>query len=548
MKSIANPFLPGFHPDPSILRVGDDYYVVTSTFEWFPGFEIHHSRDLRHWQLVKRPLERVSQLDLYGVPDSCGVWAPCLSEREGVFYLPYTNVRSFDGAFIDTPNYLVTSTDIRGEWSEPIYLHSSGFDVSFFHDDNGRSWLSNMVVDHRGGRLFGGIVLQEFDHESKRLVGPIHKIFEGTQLGRTEGPHLYKRDGYYHLIVAEGGTGREHAVTMARSRSITGPYELHPENPILSTHHHPEWPLQKTGHGDLVETQDGDWYLVFLASRPLPNGRCTLGRESAIERVHWRDDGWLELARPEGDDGTFRRVPRVHVEAPDLPDHPFETTPERLDFNSSTLDDCFQSLRVPITSEWADLEARPGFLRLYGRDSLQSTFEQSLVARRVEAHRIEVETCVEFSPRNFQQMAGLVCYYNTYHYHYLHIRGDEYGSNDSRVFLDILTCDKYDVPTHGFEAIELSEGDRFYLKATIDGEDLQFYYGTVEGAWHSVGPVLDASILSDDYVEDLDVRFRPCFTGAFVGLACQDLSGRGPDGRGLHADFDFFTYREVSQP
>ena len=194
-QMIENPILRGFNPDPNILRVVDDYYIVTSTFEWFPGYQIHHSRDLVHWRLASRPLQRRSQLDLAGVPDSCGVWAPCLSHHDGVFYLLYTNVRSFDGPFLDTPSYVVTATDVLGEWSEPSFLNASGFDVSFFHDDDGRTWLTNMVVDHRGERFFGGIVLQEYDRERQRLVGEIHDIVSGTELGRTEGPHLYKRGG-----------------------------------------------------------------------------------------------------------------------------------------------------------------------------------------------------------------------------------------------------------------------------------------------------------------------------------------------------------------
>ena len=169
-KTIQNPIIRGFNPDPSILRVEDDYYIVTSTFEWFPGYQIHHSRDLRHWKLVGRPLNRVSQLNMLGVPDSCGVWAPCISYKpqNKTFYLLYANVRRFDGPFKDIPNYVVTSHDVLGDWSEPVYLNSSGFDASFFHDDDGKTWLVNMIVDHRKNKFFGGIVLQQFDCEQNR--------------------------------------------------------------------------------------------------------------------------------------------------------------------------------------------------------------------------------------------------------------------------------------------------------------------------------------------------------------------------------------------
>ena len=531
MKTIQNPIIRGFNPDPSILRVEDDYYIVTSTFEWFPGYQIHHSKDLRNWQLVSRPLNRVSQLDMLGVPDSCGVWAPCLSYHEGVFYLLFTNVRSFDGAWKDMPNYVVMTDDILGEWSDPVYLNSSGFDASFFHDDDGRTWLLNMLMDHRDNKFFGGIVLQEYDRELQKLVGEIHYIFPGTELGRTEGPHIYKRNGYYYLLVAEGGTSYDHAMTLARSRDITGPYEVHPQNPIISARENPDLYLQKTGHGDFVQTQEGDWYVVFLASTPMTkHGRCILGRETAIEKVEWRDDDWLYLAHG-------GREPRAEVEAPDLPEYPFAPTPECLHFDTPAIDIHFQSLRIPMSDDWVNVTERPGYMRLYGRESLGSTFKQSLVARRIQAHHTETTTCVEFDPVSFQQMAGLVYYYNTYHHHYLHVFGNDDGS---KKYVGIASCDKYEF-SGPIAQVEVTGAKRVYLKGEFNGYDLQFYYAVEDGNWHKIGPVLDGSILSDDYVEDFPNRYRPCFTGAFVGLCCQDLSGRN-----LHADFDWFEYKELA--
>ena len=147
----ANPILPGFNPDPSICRVGDDYYIATSTFEWYPGVQIHHSRDLANWRLVRRPLDRASLLDLRGEPDSCGVWAPCLSHADGRFWLVYTDVKRFEGSFKNAHNYVVTAQAIEGPWSDPIYVNSSGFDPSLFHDDDGRKWFVNMIWDHRPG-------------------------------------------------------------------------------------------------------------------------------------------------------------------------------------------------------------------------------------------------------------------------------------------------------------------------------------------------------------------------------------------------------------
>ncbi|MEN0038103.1 MAG: glycoside hydrolase family 43 protein, partial [Cellvibrio sp.] len=404
---IQNPILRGFNPDPSIVRVGDDYYIATSTFEWFPGVQIHHSRDLKNWQLLGQVLDRKSQLDMRGNPDSCGVWAPCLSYCDGLFYLVYSNVASFDGVWKDTPNYLVTAPSIHGPWSEPVFLMSRGFDASLFHDTNGKKWLTNMMLDHRGGKFFGGIQLQEFDPITQKMVGEVSHIFTGSNLGLTEGPHIYQRSGWYYLLTAEGGTEYGHAVSLARAKNITGPYELHPDNPIISARNFPEAQLQKTGHADLVTTQNGEWYAVYLAGRPLTTrGRCTLGRETVIEQVEWRDDDWLYPV-------TNQKTTRMQVPAPALPAFPFPVIAACDDFSESQLQPYWQSLRVPVTGQWLSLSEREGFVRLKGRESLSSTKEQSLIARRVQAFDIEVSCKIDFTPTNFQQMAGLVCYYNT---------------------------------------------------------------------------------------------------------------------------------------
>ena len=188
---LQNPILKGFNPDPSILRVGEDFFIATSTFEWFPGVQIHHSKDLVNWRLLTRPLTRKSQLDMRGNGNSAGIWAPCLTHDGEKFHLIYTDVKhwSTTGSFKDTHNYLVTAEHIEGPWSEPIYLNSSGFDPSLFHDDDGRKWLLNMLWDHRPGHHpFAGIVLQEYDPVKQKLVGPIKNIFTGTSLKVTEGP------------------------------------------------------------------------------------------------------------------------------------------------------------------------------------------------------------------------------------------------------------------------------------------------------------------------------------------------------------------------
>jgi xylan 1,4-beta-xylosidase len=529
MIYITNPILKGFNPDPSILRVGDDYYIATSTFEWFPGVQIHHSTDLQHWTLIARPLNRVSQLDMKGAPDSCGVWAPCLSYDNGKFYLVYSNVKSFAGVWKDTPNFLITTDDINGEWSDPIFLSSIGFDGSLFHDDDGRKWYLSMIVDHRKGKMFGGVTMQEYDAVLKKLIGEVYHIFNGSNLGLTEGPHLYKKDGYYYLLTAEGGTEYGHAATMARSRNIFGPYELSPQHPFISTREIKDYYLQKCGHASLVETKDGNWMVVFLTARPLtPEGLCILGRETAIETVEWSENEWPIL-------GSGSAVPRIDVPVKNISKNGLHHKMEKDDFDAGELNINFQSLRVPVSEDWASLNKRKSFLTLYGRESLSSFHEQSLLARRLQSLKMEAATCIDFSPKNFQQMAGLVCYYNTAHFHYIHITAND----DGQRCLQIITHDHFDHIEVYEEPMLLIDEGFIYLKAALNGADLQFYYAIKENEWIKAGTVLNAGILSDDYVREGGSRYRPAFTGAFVGLCCQDLSGSK-----IPAHFDWFSYKE----
>ncbi|WP_396594136.1 glycoside hydrolase family 43 protein [Brevundimonas sp. R86498] len=537
MSLIRNPILKGFNPDPSICRVGEDYYIATSTFEWFPGVQIHHSRDLANWTLITRPLNRPSQLNMLGAPDSCGVWAPCLTHADGLFHLIYTDVKRYgrtsvggaSGASLrDFHNYLVTSPTIDGDWSDPVHLNSSGFDPSLFHDRDGRKYLVNMLWDHRpGANRFAGIVLQEYSPAERRLIGTRRTIFTGTPLGLTEAPHLYWRDGWYYLLTAEGGTGWGHAATLARSRSLEGPYELHPDGPILTARDRPDAPLQRAGHADLVETPEGDTYAVYLCGRPLPNrGRCVLGRETAIQRMVWGEDGWL---RTEAGDG----LPVLTTPAPS-PGASGTPTPvvETHRFDGPDLPLAFQWLRTPWPDEIFSLSDRPGWLRLHGRESLGSHFRQALVARRQQAWCYSAETVMEFEPDHYQQAAGLVCYYGTTKFHYLHVTHDARLGRCLQVMSavpDQAQADAFATP------VPIGDGP-VSLRVEVDEERLLFSWKRGQDAvWTWLPEVLDASILSDEAAAPGTANF----TGAFVGMACQDTSGTGKP-----ADFAMFHYAE----
>lgn len=550
---IHNPILRGFHPDPSIIRVGEDYYIATSTFEWWPGVRLRHSRDLVHWELIEYPLTRGSQLDLRGVGPSQGIWAPCLTYDKGVFYLVYTVVKAFYCNMYDTENYLVTAKDIHGPWSEPVALNNFGFDPSLFHDDDGRKYMVSMVTDHRVPKKYAGrLVLQEFDAEWGRMTGPVKDIYCAETIF-LEGPHIFKRNGWYYLFSADTGTGEGHGQTIQRAKDIWGPYEMYrPADEkrqegeaysILTSRHHEDILLQKAGHCDLVETPEGEWYAVHLCGRAsgdrnpenaerFPGARrYMLGRETAIQKMRWTEDGWLVLA--EGGN-TPREVVESPVHAGVQPLSGGKSALEecaasliRDDFDAPALHLEYQSLRIPMGERYLSLTQRPGWLRMYGRSGLASRFSQSLIARRVTEYHMDAETCVDFEPEVFKQMAGLILLYDTDNYLYLHLSHDE----DVGKCITLLKAEnrKYEYLT---DYIPLETSRDVVLSLSLRGTQVQFSYGFRGEGQQAIGPCVNAGFLSDEACRE------GWFTGAMVGICCQDLTGFGK-----HADFDWFEVR-----
>ena len=530
---IRNPVLPGFNPDPSIVRVGADYYIATSTFEWYPGVQIHHSRNLVDWTLVARPLNRASLLDMRGNPDSGGVWAPCLSHSDGKFWLVYTDVKRLDGAFKDAHNYITTCETINGDWTDPWYVNSTGFDPSLFHDDGGRKWVMNPRWNHRGPGTggnpahasFDGIELQEWSPEAG-LSGPVRQIWAGTARGLTEAPHLFKRNGYYYLTVAEGGTGYGHAVSMARSKSIWGPYEGQPDVHLMCAEGAPNHPIQRTGHGQYVETPEGDVYHTFLMGRPIsgPDGTgrfCPLGRETGIERCVWKDD-WLYLE--EGGPLAREAVPGLDDSEPAAP------AAIRRVFDTTDLPREFQWLRTPEPDRIFRLDGNS--LILTGRESIGSWFEQALVARRQEHHCYTAETELTFDPETYQQAAGLTTYYNRHKFHAA-LLTHEPGQGRS---LTIMSCPG-DFPdgalTFPLETPVAVPDGPIRLKVTVNNAAQQFFWASSDTDWAPIGPELNAAVISDEGGRGEHASF----TGAFVGMVTFDTSGQGRE-----AAFSQFTY------
>jgi alpha-N-arabinofuranosidase len=297
VSRVQNPILPGCHPDPSICRVGSDYYLVTSTFEYFPGLPIFHSTDLGGWELVGHVIDRAGQLDYDGIASSGGLYAPTLRHHDGLFWIVCTLVDPNDPH--RGGNFLMTAADPAGPWSEPLWLAADGIDPSVFFDDDGRVWIhGTRLAREPQWHDQTEIWLREFDPAGKALVGPEYILWNGALRGAVwaEGPHVYKVDGTYYLLAAEGGTDFDHAVVVARSSSVTGPFEGCRSNPIL-THRHlgRHVDIVGTGHADLVEAPDGTWWAVLLGMRPYGGYHYPLGRETFLVPVVW-EEGWPVFA------------------------------------------------------------------------------------------------------------------------------------------------------------------------------------------------------------------------------------------------------------
>ena len=390
-----NPVLPGSHPDPSICRVGDDYYVVTSTFEYFPGLPIHHSKDLVHWQLIGHVLDRADQLDLDGVRASGGLYAPTIRYHDGVFYVVCTLV---DGNAA-SGNFVVTATDPAGKWSEPVWLsEAESFDPSLLFDADGTAWYcATKQLDEAGHTA---VWVQRFDVDHLALTGPQTVVWQGAQRDArwSEAPHIYRVGDWYYLLTAEGGTSMEHAVAVARSAQVTGPYVGCERNPVLTARHlGAAAPVVATGHADLVETQNGEWWAVLLGVRDGERGN--LGRETFLAPVTW-EDGWPVFCPGVGHVRLAERRPILDgVRWP---------TPPRCDsFDDAGLSPEWMFVRTPRESWWS-LTERPGWLRLHARPAaLTDTANPSFVCRRLRSRDFTAFTALAFTPVSDDETAGV---------------------------------------------------------------------------------------------------------------------------------------------
>lgn len=502
MSEIINPILRGFHPDPCICKAENKYYIITSTFEWVPGVSIYESDDLVNWQLHGAIL---NDLELLGIPDSAGIWAPALTYYNKTFYLVYTVSKQIDGYFKDVENYVITAPTIDGPWSKPKFINASGFDPSMYHEGD-KHYVLNPQWDPRplsGHKKFNGLLLQEFDFE-KGMVNEAKVVFTGSPTGGTEGPHLMKKDGYYYIIAAEGGTGRHHSICVARSKNIWGPYEVSPYHPLI-TAWQKDTILKKSGHGNFVETDDG-WYMTHLCARYLDNHDvCILGRETALQKIEWID-GWPRMVQ--GDN-----TPLVKVIAPKNTVNKEIKRDYQTDFkNINLIKEGWLSLRTKFERKVKFINEG---IEIKGGDSLTSLFNQSLIARRFNSFDFEAGCSLQFEPYHYNQTAGLTCYYNTKVFYYLYIGYDE--KKRQRV-VNILKNDNFNFeePLQGNYVYIPDEIKKVHFKVRVKQDKLQFYYSFDGCDYEAIGPVLDTSILSDEHAAGW------AYTGAMIGITAVD--------------------------
>lgn len=505
-----NPIISGFHPDPSLVRVGEDYYLVNSSFSFYPGIPIFHSKDLVNWEQIGHVLDRPSQLPLDSLAISWGVFAPTIRYHEGTYYVINTLVNAGG-------NFLVTADDPAGPWSDPVWLPFDGIDPSIFFDDNGKTYIVNNGVPP-GGPTYQGhraIWLQEFDLKTQKMVGPRTVIVNGgTDISKKpiwiEGPHIFKVDGTYYLIAAEGGTSDNHSEVVFKSDSIRGPYTSYADNPILTQRTLDSGranPVTSSGHADFVQTQNGDWWAVFLACRPYRDGYYNTGRETFMMPVQWKN-GWPVI--PGGTDPLPFEHPR-----PDLPTQKLSGRPTsgnftiRDDFDEEELPMYWNFIRTP-RSEWYDLDSEPGWLTIEPReDSISSLGQPSFVGRRQQHLHATASTAMKYDPQHPGYKAGMAAFQNRDYYFFL---GVAWQDGKPVVRVEKRAGDETGNKTEVIASapLEANRDGKIYLKIEARGADYNFYYAEQKNDWKLLKDKADGTILSTQKAGG--------FVGAYFGL------------------------------
>ncbi len=523
--TFRNPVISGFAPDPSIARVGSDFYLVNSSFEYFPGLPIYHSRDLVNWTLISYALTDPQALEFGAVESSGGIHAATIRHHNGVFYVVTTTILAGEPT-----SFILTADDPRGPWSAPHILEAAeGIDPSLLFDDDGRVWYTaNRHIDDPDFPGQAEIWLQELDLDAMKLTGPRHALWRGCCQGaHAEGPHLYKRDGTYYLLIAEGGTSYEHAVSIASASQVTGPYVNNPRNPVL-THRHLSYdhPVTGVGHADLVELEDGRWYAVALGWRLIDAAHGTLGRETYLLPVTWeREREWWKDEK--ATHPVFSpRSGRIDLAYP----LPFENAPQRSrgplndTFDAATLGLEWNTRRAPATP-FHDLTTTPGALTLRLQPGhIAETAQYSFLGVRQRDFAFQAETTVRFTPATTTEEAGLAIVQNDRAALLFTIAG---GPDAPRVR---VARSLYE------EVTELASAPidtpRVQLRVVGDHLAYRFFMSTDGRQWRAVGDEVDGAFLSPNTLRGFN------YTGVYVGVYGSSNGAVTENA----AQFDAFTY------
>ena len=506
--TFKNPILSGYYPDPSICRVGDDYYLVNSTFEWFPGMPIHHSKDLVNWELIGYGLHRSEQLNLQeGLGDYRGIFAVSIRHHKGLFYLITTCVDCEKKG-----NFYITAKDPAGPWSDPVWLDAPGIDPSLMWDDDGTCYYvgHGNLKEKQEWPQQQGIWAQELDLKEEELVNKRVQLTHGHANNAvwSEGPHIYKINDKYLLMHAEGGTGYNHSTIVHHSDAVFGPYVADMVNPVL-THRHlgKGYPYHSMGHTDLVQTQKGDWWAVMLGKRYV-DGYTLLARETFLCPVSF--EGQTPIFSP----GVGKVL--EEYERPDLPWSPVSTMPVRDDFTRGKLNLQWNMLRTP-QSDWYTL--KHGVLSLQLRPNVLSALTNpSLIARRIEHHKFSASLKLDFDSNKLNEKAGMIIYRSSAcHYQFL-------KEKDALVIIKTLKGKETEVARTPFK------GAAVILKAEANNLELQFSYGSQDNKMQPIGKVQNMNVISYEMAEG--------FSGPYVGMYATSSGEKSK----VKAAFDWFDY------
>ena len=537
-----NPIINGAHPDPSICRVGEDYYIVNSSFEYFPGLPIHHSKDLVNWELIGYGLHREDQcngkMNLVDVQSDGGIHAPTIRYNNGTFYIITTNVYSpGDRLPGEMRNFIITAKNPSGPWSEPHLIEGApGIDPDIFFDDNGKVYFTGT---HHPGDMnsngIGEIWIQELDLKNWKLVGNRHSVWDGAFGCCTEGPHIYKEHGLYYLLVAEGGTGKNHAVMIAASKEIFGPYEENPRNPILTSRHlSNEYFVNSTGHADIIELSDGRWYMVSLGKRNDLDGDANMGRETYLIPVVWEPTiiKWEQVSETKWEPvrylfpvaapltGKVERItPLPYSDKPQYIDNTFID-----DFNDDNLNLEWTFIRVPHKRTYT-LLGNSGHLRLFSNlNNIENRKRFSMMGFRQKESDFDYEVKMTFSPNDDKVESGVIHYQKEWNY----LTSVVY-KNNKRFYLEQKFKQKDKKVTSLKKVLLKNYKGNIIFKTVSRKDSYTFYYSLDNGKNFNY-------FTSTDAIKVLDRNY----TGALLGIFSTSNGKISRD----YADFDWVRYKD----